>query len=67
MKPCCQKEVALHLVKHLDIATCDECENLLLAYGNADDFESTCNELSHYETDFDTLITDSLWIISKKR
>ena len=65
MRPCCQKEIASHLASHRDVARCDECSSLLLAYGNEQDFKSTCDELSHHDVAYDTMVTETLWIVAK--
>ena len=56
-----------------DVATCDECGSLLLAYGNARDFESTVEELTRHGVDFESAppeesgATGGLAIVAKIR
>ena len=46
LKSCCLAEARKSLKRPRDVATCDECGSLLLAYGNTRDFESTIEELT---------------------
>ena len=67
VKACCLAEAARSLRKHRDVAVCDECGRLLLAYGNDQDFESTVLELTRHQVDFETGLTGPLKIVSKPR
>lgn len=65
MKQCCLKEAKLHLNRHRDVATCDECGALLLAYGNDRDFHSTVAELEDRGLDYETEKVGKLFIVAK--
>lgn len=65
MKDCCLREAKLHLRKHRDVATCDECGSLVIAYGNDVDFKNTVRELERLGLDYETQKLGSLFIIAK--
>ena len=65
MNDCCLKEAKLHLDKHRDVATCDDCGALLLAYGNDRDFRSTVAELEECGLDYETDCVGKLHIVAK--
>ncbi len=70
MKSCCLAEARKSLKRARDVATCDECGSLLLAYGNARDFESTLEELTRHGVDFEAApaeATGGLAIVAKIR
>lgn len=54
MKACCLAEARKTLERPRDVATCDECGSLLLAYGNQRDFESTIEELTRHGVAFES-------------
>lgn len=54
MKDCCLEECTRSLRRHRDVATCDECGALLLAYGNDTDFNRTVEELDKHGVDYQT-------------
>lgn len=66
MKPCCEKE-ARALERHRDVATCDTCGALLLAYGNDRDFERTLEELTQHGVEHETITIGKLRIVAKTR
>lgn len=66
MKDCCLEEAKLHLKKHRDVARCDECGSLLLAYGNDRDFQSTIQELEGRGLDYQTESLGRLQIVAKQ-
>jgi hypothetical protein len=53
MKACCSQEARKSLARPRDVATCDECGRILLAYGNARDFESAIEELARHGVEFE--------------
>ncbi len=70
VKSCCLAEARKSLKRARDVATCDECGSLLLAYGNARDFESTIEELGRHGVAFESEPAPSaggLAIIAKQR
>jgi hypothetical protein len=67
VKACCRKEADRSLARHRDVATCDECGSLLLAYGNDRDYENTLEELSRRGVVCETAVLGSLKIVAKPR
>lgn len=67
MKPCCTLEASRSLKQHRDVATCDACGRLLLAYGNDGDFESAIEELTRHGVSFETGESGRLKWIAKAR
>jgi hypothetical protein len=67
LKDCCAKEAATNLTKHLDIATCEGCGRLLLAYGDENTFRLTVEELESKDVGFDADDAGPLWIVAKER
>lgn len=67
MKDCCLAEARKSLKRHRDIATCDACGALLLAYGNARDFEATLAELARHEVRSETAEIGKLKVVAKAR
>ena len=64
MRPCCEKE-AQRLERHGDVASCDNCGALLLAYGNDRDFERTVDELTRHGAEHETTTIGELRIVAK--
>ncbi len=67
MKPCCRQSMKRFIKKHRDVATCDGCSNLLMAYGNERDFEETKKALTAQGMLFDSESFGALQVISKPR
>jgi hypothetical protein len=67
MKSCCLEEAKKSLKKHRDVATCDECGRLLLAYANDRDFEATVDELRRHGLEPETAESEGLRIVAKPR
>lgn len=69
MKDCCLREARKSLKRHRDVATCDRCGALLLAYGNARDFDATLEELGRHGVSSETaeLGNGKLKVIAKAR
>ncbi len=65
MNDCCLKEAKLHLNRHRDVARCDECGALILAYGNERDFRSTVEELEGQGIGYQTERVGELFILAK--
>lgn len=64
---CCTDEARASLDKHGDIATCDACGRLLLAYEDEHSFQLTVEEMESKDATFDTDRVGSLYVISKAR
>jgi len=56
-----------YIKKHRDVATCDGCGHLLMAYGNSKDFEETKKALTAQEMPFEAEAFGALHVISKPR
>lgn len=67
LKQCCADEGKRNLRKHRDVATCDGCGQLLLAYGDETTFQLTVDELEAKKVNCQTGHRDALWIVSKER
>jgi hypothetical protein len=67
LKSCCLKEAQRSLRRHRDIATCDGCGALLLAYGNDTDFTRTVEELGQHGAEFQTQVLGKLRVVSKAK
>jgi hypothetical protein len=65
LKECCRREAKLRLAKHRDVATCDDCGALVLAYGNLTDFRNTVAELERHGLDYDMEQVGSLYIVAR--
>lgn len=67
MNPCCPQSMKRFIKKHRDVATCDGCGNLLMAYGNERDFEETKKALTAQGMPFEVGTFGTLQVISKPR
>lgn len=67
LKDCCQREAVASLEKHKDIAICDGCGYLLLAYGDKDTYNLTLEELASKGATFDKGVQGPLWVVAKQR
>jgi hypothetical protein len=73
VKSCCLAEARKSLKRPRDVATCDECGSLLLAYGNERDFQNTIEELMRHGVAFESApgevsgVTGGLAIVAKVR
>lgn len=65
--PCCQTSAKRYLKRHRDVATCDTCKMLLLAYGNDQDYEETRKALTEQGISFAASTQGTLKIIAKPR
>jgi len=65
LRECCKREAKLHLKKHRDVATCDDCGALVLAYGNVTDFRNTLAELEQHRLPYDMDQIGPLYLIAK--
>jgi hypothetical protein len=67
LKSCCLEEARRSLRRHRDVATCDGCGALLLAYGNDTDFDRTLDELGKHGVEFETETLGKLKLVSKSK
>lgn len=67
LRDCCSTEAGKSLEKHRDVATCDGCGRLLLAYGDEATYQLTVDELDAKNIGFDAGRQGSLWVVAKKR
>ena len=67
LSPCCLEEANESLARHRDIATCDRCGKLLLAYANERDYRSTLEELTRHGVPFETGVVGELHVVAKPR
>lgn len=67
LSPCCQISAKRYLKRHRDVATCDTCKMLLLAYGNDRDYEETLKALTEQGSPFSTSSQGALKVIAKPR
>lgn len=67
LNPCCLHSAKRYIKKHRDVATCDGCGHLLMAYGNERDFEETKKTLTGQGLSFDVETFGKLHVISKPR
>ena len=67
LKDCCASEAAESLRRHRDVATCDECGSLLLAYGNEEDYRNTIEELERMDASFQAGAVGELQVVAKQR
>lgn len=67
LSTCCQTEADRNLTRHRAIAVCDGCGRLLLAYGNAEDYEATVEELSELGVPFSVGKRGKLRVVAKDR
>lgn len=65
MKPCCEAEIQKHLHRHRDVARCDTCGTLLIAYDNEEEFAKTTRDLESRGAPFEALEKENLWIVAK--
>jgi len=67
MNACCLQSAKRYIRKHRDVATCDGCGRLLMAYGNERDFEETKKALAARAMPFEAETFGALQLISKPR
>lgn len=64
---CCRAAAQRYLRKHRDVATCDACGRLLLAYGNERDYDETCRALAEQGIGYAAEQRGTLRIVAKPR
>lgn len=65
MKDCCLREAQRHLKKHGQVARCDACGALVLAYEKETHYRSAVAELEKRGIAFETAQLGSLFVIAK--
>jgi len=65
LSECCKKEAQATLRRNHDVATCDTCGSLLLAYTEEETFNLTVNEMESEGATFSTDRLESLYIVAK--
>ena len=64
---CCRKEAQASLRRNHDIATCDGCGGLLIAYTDKETFDLTGQEMESQGATFATGRIESLHVVAKAR
>ncbi len=67
LEACCQAEADRHLRKHRHVARCDQCNRLILGYGNDVDFDRTVEELEENDVEYQVGNTKKLRVIAYQR
>ncbi|HET6464749.1 MAG TPA: hypothetical protein VFH55_03960 [Nitrospiria bacterium] len=67
MNPCCLQSMKRYIKKQRDVATCDGCGRLLLAYGDPRDLEETKKALTAEGMPFEVEVFGNLQVIAKPR
>jgi hypothetical protein len=67
MKPCCIESAKRYLKKNRDVATCDRCRFLLMAYTHQGDVEETVKNLKSWGGEFCTIQLANLYVVVKAR
>jgi hypothetical protein len=67
LNECCQNEAEHSLRRHQDVATCDTCGSLLLAYTDEETFKLTVEEMESRGATFATGRLESLYVVAKAR
>jgi len=67
LKDCCIKEAERTLRKHRDVATCDGCGRLLLAYSDETTYQLTVDELDAKDVGYQAGRHRDLWVVAKER
>jgi ribosomal protein L34E len=65
MKDCCEKEVKKHIKKNRDVARCDACGKLILAYENDTDYEKMVKQLQAIKVPYETKNLGPLRLVIK--
>ena len=67
MKPCCLESAKRYLKKNRDVASCDPCRFLLMAYTQQRDYEEAIKTLKDWGGEFYTVSLGNLQVIAKAR
>lgn len=67
MKDCCLNEAKKHLRRHGQVARCDACGALVLAYGKETHYRNTVAELEKRGIAFESARLGELWLIAKPK
>jgi hypothetical protein len=67
MKPCCLASAKRYLRKNRDVASCDQCRFLLMAYTQQRDYDEARKTLKAWGGEFYTVSLGNLQVIAKAR
>ena len=67
LKDCCSREAGRTLRSNHDVATCDGCNRLLIAYSDETTFQLTVDELDAKDVGYDAGTHGALWVVAKER
>lgn len=67
MKPCCIESAKRYLKKNRDVATCDRCRFLLMAYTQQRDVEEAIKNLEAWGGEFSTTQLANFHVVAKAR
>lgn len=67
MKPCCIESAMRYLKKNRDVATCDRCGFLLMAYTQQRDVEEALKNLKAWGGEFSTTQLANFQVVAKAR
>lgn len=67
MKSCCLTEARRHLKKHGQVARCDECGSLLMAYRHERHYKSVLAELERRGIPYQLGRLDTLYVVARSR
>lgn len=65
LNECCRGEAEASLKRHQDVARCDVCGSLLLAYADEETFRLMVDEMQSKGADFATDRLSSLYVVAK--
>jgi hypothetical protein len=65
LNECCRTEAESSLRRHHDVATCDACGSLLLAYTDEETFKLTVEEMESKGATYATARLGSLYVVAK--
>ena len=66
-KACCTDSARRYLKRHRDVAVCDGCGFLLMAYENPRDYEETLKSLESWGGEFSSAEVGKLRVVAKSR
>ncbi len=67
MKPCCIESAKRYLKKNRDVATCDRCGFLLMAYTQPRDYEEAIKNLKTWGGEFTTAKLGDFQVVAMVR
>jgi hypothetical protein len=67
LKDCCLASAHRYLKRNRDVASCDHCKFLLMAYTESKDFEEALKNLRDWGGEFSTARLKQLRVVAKAR